>query len=103
MTARKLRQWRGVKPVAGPCGVAITTRLRTTPDDEYVLDLVAEHMGRLRRADLAAITRPKPLDRSMDEAAKRQARRDRLNIRKKALTAFGLAHHHDGCRTVVDR
>jgi hypothetical protein len=42
VTAVKLRDWRGVKPVAGPCGVAIATRLRTTPDDEHVLDLVAD-------------------------------------------------------------
>ena len=59
VTAVELREWRGVKPVAGPAGVAITTRLRTTPDDEHVLDLVAEHLGRLRRADLAAVTRPR--------------------------------------------
>ena len=31
MTAVKLREWRGVKPVPGPSGAAITTRLRTTP------------------------------------------------------------------------
>jgi hypothetical protein len=91
VTAQKLRQWRGVKPVAGPCGVAITTRLRTTPEDERVLDLVAEHLGRLRRADLAAITRPQPLDRAMDEAAKRQEHGNRLNTRKKALTAKSSA------------
>ena len=58
----KLRQWRGVKPVAGPTGVATTTRFRTTPKDERVLDLVAEHLGRLRRADLVAVVRPEPLD-----------------------------------------
>ena len=29
VTAVKLREWRGVKPVAGPCGMAITARLRT--------------------------------------------------------------------------
>ena len=77
--------------MAGPCGVAITTRLRTTPDDEQVLDLVAEHLGRLRGADLAAITRPKPLDRAMDEAAKRQEHGNRLNTRKKTLTAKSSA------------
>jgi hypothetical protein len=76
-----------VKPVAGPAGVALTTRLWTTPEDERVLDLVAEHLGRLRRADLAAITRPDPVDPAIDGAAKRQARRVRLNNRKKALTA----------------
>jgi hypothetical protein len=91
VTAHKLRQWRGVKPVAGPRGVAISTRLQTTPDDERVLDLVAEHLGRLRRADLAAVTRPEPLDLAIDEAVKRQARRDRLNSRKTALTAESSA------------
>jgi hypothetical protein len=78
VTAMKLREWRGVKPVAGPAGVAITTRLRTSPEDEDVLDLVAEHLGRLRRADLASVTRPRPVDPALDGAAKRQARRDRL-------------------------
>jgi len=91
VTEQKLRQWRGVKQVAGPAGVAITTRLRTTPKDEQLLDLVAEHLGRLRRADLAAVTRPEPLDPAMDGAAKRHARRNRLNTRKKALTAESSA------------
>ena len=74
-----------MKPVAGPSRVAITTRLRTTPDDERVLDLVAQHLGGLRRADLAAVTRPEPLDPTIDGETKRQVRRDRLNTRKKAL------------------
>ena len=91
VTAVRLREWRGVKPVAGPSGVAISTRLQTTPEDECVLDLVAEHLGGLRRADLAAIGRPVPLDPAMDGAAKRQARRDRLNTRKSALTAESSA------------
>ena len=91
MTAQKLRQWRGVKPVSGPRGVAITTRLRTTPENERVLNLVAEHLGRLRRGDLAAVTQPEPMAPAMDEAAKRQARRGRLNNRKKALTAESSA------------
>jgi IS605 OrfB family transposase len=91
VTAVKLREWRGVKPVAGPCGAAITTRLRTTPEDERVLDLAAGHLGDLRRADLAAVTRPQPLDPAMDGEAKRQARRNRLNTRKKALTAESSA------------
>src|SRR5215467_15838129 len=86
MTAEKLRQWRGVKPVAGPAGVAITTRLRTTPADEAVLDAVAKHLGRLRRADLTTVCRPVPLDPGLDESARRQVRRDRLNARKQALT-----------------
>jgi hypothetical protein len=91
VTAVRLREWRGVKPVAGPRGVAISTRLQTTPEDERVLGLVAEHVGGLRRADLAAIGRPEPLDPAMDAAAKRQARRDRLNTRKSALTAESSA------------
>jgi hypothetical protein len=91
VTAVQLREWRGVKPVAGPAGVAITTRLRTTPEDERVLDLVAQHLGGLRRADLAAITRPEQLDTSLDGEATRQARRDRLNTRKKALTVESSA------------
>ena len=91
VTAVRLRDWRGVKTVAGPCGVAITTRLRTTPADEQVLDMVAKHLGRLRRADLAAVSRPEPLDLALDGDAKRRARRDRLNIRKKALTAESSA------------
>lgn len=41
MSDRKLREWRGVKPVAAPTGVAISTRLRTTAADEHVLDAVA--------------------------------------------------------------
>jgi hypothetical protein len=91
MTAQKLRQWRGVKPVARQCGAAITTRLRTTPEDERMLDLVADHLGRVRRADLAAISRPVPLDPAMADTAMRQARRDRLNNRKTALTAESSA------------
>jgi IS605 OrfB family transposase len=91
MTAVQLREWRGVKPVAGPAGVAISTRLRISPADERVLDLVAEHLGGLRRADLAAVTRPQPLDRAIDGEAKRQARRAPRNIRKKALTAESSA------------
>src|ERR1044071_6845740 len=59
MTAQELRQWRGVRPVPGPAGVAISTRLRTTPSDELVLDA----------------------------AAGRRQRRDRLNSRKRELTA----------------
>lgn len=91
MTAQKLREWRGVKPVAAPAGVAITTRVRTTPDDEQVLDLVGEHLGRLRRTDLVGVCRPVPVDQTLDNAGKRQARRGRLNNRKKALTAQSSA------------
>jgi IS605 OrfB family transposase len=91
VTAVKLREWRGVKPVAAPAGVAITTRLRTSPEDERVLDLVAEHLGKLRRADLAQVCHPVPLAPSLDAEAKRQVRRDRRNARKKALTAQSSA------------
>lgn len=87
VTAVRLREWRGVKPVAGPSGVAISTRLRTTDADERVLDLVAKHLGALRRADLAVVCRPQPLPADLDTDARRQARRDRLNTRKAALTA----------------
>jgi IS605 OrfB family transposase len=91
MTAKKLRQWRGVKPVATPSGVAITTRLQTTPADERVLDLVAQHLGRLRRADLTMVCRPRPLPADLDTDERRQARKDRLNTRKKGLTAQSSA------------
>jgi IS605 OrfB family transposase len=99
-----------VKPVAGPRGVAITTRLRTTPEDERVLDLVAEHLGGLRRTDLAAVTRPEPLDPDIDGATKQRARQNRLNTRKKALTAESsarwasaiIAANDDHCRLARD-
>src|SRR6266480_665156 len=87
MTAVKLREWRGVKPVPGPSGAAITTRLRTTPEDDTVLDAVAGHLGRLRRADLAHVCRPMPPDPRLDDEARRQARRDVLNARKQTITA----------------
>ena len=88
MTGRRLRDWRGVKPVAVPSGVATGTRLRTTAGEDRVLDLVAEHLGRLRRADLAMISRPVPLDPGLDADGRREVRRGRLNARKKALTAL---------------
>lgn len=91
VTAVRLREWRGVRPVAGPSGVAINTRLRTSPEDEHVLDLVAEHLGRLQRADLAAVVRPEPVDHAIGRDAKRQIRRHRVNSRKKALTAESSA------------
>jgi hypothetical protein len=91
VTAAKLREWRGVKPVAGPAGVAITTRLRTTPEDENVLDLVAEHLGGLRRADLSRVCRPIPFDPSLNGESKQRARQDRRNTRKKRLTAESSA------------
>jgi hypothetical protein len=79
MTPGRLREWRGVKPVAAPSGVAITTRLRTSAEDERALDAVAEHVGRLRRADLARTTHPEPEDPDLDGDGRRQARRGRLN------------------------
>jgi hypothetical protein len=91
VTAEKLREWRGVKPVAGPSGVAITIRLRTTPGDEFVLDAVADHPGRLRRADLAAVCLPEPLPAGLDSGAARRLRRERLNNRKGRLTAASSA------------
>lgn len=87
MSNRTLHAWRAVKPVAAPSGVAIETRLRTTDADDRVLDLVAELLGGLRRADLAAVSRPEPFDAGLDAEGRRQARRDRLNARKKAMTA----------------
>jgi hypothetical protein len=91
MTAEKLREWPGIKPVAAPSGTAITTRLRVTPADESVLDAVAGHLGRLRRADLSAVSRPEPLNAGLDAAGKQRARQNRLNSRKRDLTALSSA------------
>jgi IS605 OrfB family transposase len=91
VAVERLREWRGVKPVAGPAGVAITTRLRTTAEDEFVLDAVADHVGRLRRADLASACRPQPLAPGLDTNARRRVRRERLNNRKGRLTAQSSA------------
>jgi IS605 OrfB family transposase len=65
--------------------------LRTTPEDEFVLDAVADHVGRLRRADLAARCRPEPLAAGLGADESRRARRQRLNDRKKRLTAQSSA------------
>ncbi|KRQ20602.1 MULTISPECIES: hypothetical protein [unclassified Mycobacteroides] len=91
MTDSGLRKWREVKPVAAAAGVAIETRLRTTVVDDRVLDVVAEHLGRLRRADLAAVSRPVPIDAGLDAGERRQVRRGLLNARKRALTALSSA------------
>ena len=91
VTAVRLREWRGVKPAAGPSGAAITTRLWTKPADAAVLDTVAAHLGQLRRADLAAASRPEPLDVGPDGPGRLQARRNGLNSRKRELTALSSA------------
>lgn len=91
MAAGKLREWRGVKQVAGPSGVAITTRLRTRAVDEAVLDAVADQLGRLRRADLVAVCCPEPLAPGLDTDGQRRVRRQLLNTRKAALTAQSSA------------
>ena len=91
MTARELRPWRGVKPVAAPTGVAISTRLCTTADDERVLDPVAAHLGRLRRSDLAAVACSEPVDTGLSAEDRRAVRRGRLNARKKRLTGQSSA------------
>jgi IS605 OrfB family transposase len=91
VTDVKLRGWRGVKPVATPAGVAITARLRTTPEDEHVLDLVAQQLGNLRHADLAAISRAQHLGTAEDGVARQYPRREFLNKRKKSLTAASSA------------
>jgi hypothetical protein len=91
MADQKLREWRGVKLVAAPAGVAITSRLRTSAEDEYVLDHVAAHLGRLRRADLAATSQRDPVDSRLGAEQRRQVRRDQLNARKKVLTAQSSA------------
>lgn len=110
MTVRGLRQWRGVKPVAAPSGVAITARLRTPAEDEFVLDRVAAHLGRLRRADLAATSQREQADPALSGDERRQMRRDQLNARKKALTGQSsarwanaiIAGNDDQCRLSRD-
>jgi hypothetical protein len=79
----KRREWRGVKPVAVPSGVALGTRVRTTSEEDRVLGLVAGHLGALRRADLAEVCRPEPVDSDLDADGRRQVRRDRLNARRR--------------------
>ena len=102
MTAEKLRESRGVKPVAGPSGVAITARLRTTAEDELVLDAVADHVGRLRRADLAAVCRRQPVAAGLDAEARARVRRERLNHRKGRLTAQSSARWANAIITAND-
>jgi IS605 OrfB family transposase len=110
VTARRLRPWREVKPVAAPTGVAISTRLPTTADEERVLDLVAAHLGRLRRTDLAAVSCAEPVDAGLGGEDRRAVRRARLNARKKELTGQCsarwanaiIAANDDQCRLARD-
>ena len=87
MSEYALREWRGVKPVAAPTGTSTTTRLRTSACDEKVLDAVADHLGRLRRADLAAYSCKEPENPQWSRETRVQERRNKLNSRKRALTA----------------
>lgn len=80
MTATRLRQWHGVKEVAPPSGCATSTRIHTTSGDDQVLDALAEHLGLLRRRDLAAHSR-------QEHPASVKQRRRNTNTRKHKLTA----------------
>ncbi|GAT00940.1 transposase [Mycolicibacterium fortuitum subsp. acetamidolyticum] len=71
--------------------MSITTRLRTSADDEFVLDQVAAHLGGLRRADLATTAHRPMLDTQLSAEQRRQIRRAELNARKKMLTAQSSA------------
>jgi hypothetical protein len=110
VTAERLRERRRVKPVAGPSGVTIGTRMRTCPEDERVLYLVAAHLGRLRRADLARVCRPARMDFRIDREAKRAVQRNQLNSRKRALTGESsarwanaiIAGNEDQCQLARD-
>jgi hypothetical protein len=90
--------------------VAISTRLCTTPDEEWVPDRVAAHLGRLRRADLAAVSCAEPVDAELSGEERRAVRRCRLNARKKALTGQSsarwanaiIAANDDQCRLARD-
>lgn len=93
MTAMRQRGWRGVKPVAGLSGIAITTRLRTAPADDAVLHAVAGHLGHLRRADLVRICRPASAA-GTGGGGRRQTHRAGQNARKRNLTALSSAELH---------
>ncbi|MGZ8748699.1 MAG: hypothetical protein ACXWZ2_17230 [Mycobacterium sp.] len=56
-----------------------------------MLDAVADHIGRLRRADLAATCHPAPLAVGLEVDARRRERRELLNNRKGSLTAQSSA------------
>jgi hypothetical protein len=86
--------------------VSISTRLPTTADEEPVLDLLAAHLGWLRRIDLAAVSRCEPVGPGLSAEERRAARRCRLNARKKELTGQSsarwanaiIAANDDQCR-----
>ena len=59
--------------------------------DIVVLNAVAEHLGRLRHADLIAVSHPEPVNPGLDSPGRRQAVRDALNARKRDLTALSSA------------
>jgi len=71
--------------------VAISTRVRTTREDDRVLDLVAANLGWLRRCDLAAVSHSPQVDPGLDTEGRHQARRTRLNTRKRGLTGHSSA------------
>ena len=56
-------------------------------DHDPAADLAAAHLGALRRADLACVSRSEPPDQGLGDAARRQARREERNWRKQGLTA----------------
>jgi hypothetical protein len=86
--------------------VAVGTRIATAAAEERVLDLVAAHLGRLRRADLAAVSHAEPVDAGLGAEERRAVRRGRLNARKKELTGQSsarwanaiIAANDDQCR-----
>ena len=91
VTTDALGLWRGVKPVTAASGCAITARLRTTGEDEWVLDAVAAHLGWSRRADPAVTSEREPLNAQLSDPQRSRVRRDRLNARRMALTAQSSA------------
>lgn len=82
VTVERLREWRGVKPVADRrCGDYYPAAY-PPPEDEFVVDAVADHVGRIGRADLAARCYAEPLAAGLDADACRPVRRERLNSGK---------------------
>ncbi|GEC09440.1 transposase [Streptomyces spinoverrucosus] len=77
---RRKRDLTGLAPaftIAAPSGARIRDRLRPAPEDEKVLRLVGEHLGRCQRADLAERVR-------IGQVTPKDARRAE---RKRKLTA----------------